>query len=62
MGIAASISTIGTGYIDEVFGSGAGFIAVTIIALLATGLTSSSAPTVRRRSRSLKIGPAQARA
>lgn len=37
MGIAASISTIGTGYIDEVFGSGAGFIAVTIIALLANG-------------------------
>jgi MFS family permease len=38
MGIAASISTIGTGYIDEVFGRGVGFITVGIIALLATGL------------------------
>jgi MFS family permease len=38
MGIAASVSTIGTGYIDEVFGRGAGFMTVGIIALLATGL------------------------
>jgi MFS family permease len=38
MGIAASISTIGTGYVDEAFGPGTGFIVVTIIALLATGL------------------------
>jgi MFS family permease len=38
MGIAASISTIGTGYVDEVFGRSAGFSVVTVIALLATGL------------------------
>jgi len=38
MGIAASVSTIGTGYIDEVFGRGAGFMTVGIIALLAAGL------------------------
>ena len=38
MGIAASISTVGTGYVDEVLGQGAGFMAVGIIAILATGL------------------------
>jgi len=38
IGIAAAVSTIATGYIDEIFGYRAGFVVVAAIAMLATGL------------------------
>ena len=38
MGLAASLSTLGTGYFFEGFGAVSGFVAIAVIALAATGL------------------------